>query len=258
MTKPVLLTRADGNDGDVAALTARGIACVVDPYIEIVAAPEPADALRLLALVTSAAQPTWVVATSANAIRWWATLAGDAALTHALSHSPNLRFAAVGAATADALAALGAHDVALPETASARSLAELLLTEVPGRAIIPGGSRALGTVPEKLAAAGWDVETGVVYVTRAVHPVPATMTTSIASEFSGVLFRSPSAVHSFVAGLGTVGLTTADVATLPAICAGETTAEAARDAGLSVASIPSSPSADAIAATIADLILGAS
>jgi uroporphyrinogen-III synthase len=265
MTKPVLLTRAEGNDGDAAALQARGLVPVIDPYIDIVTAGDDADAQRLLALLTEAGfstKPTWLVATSANALRCWAELVGldalSAALTTAAEASPSLRFAAVGPATADALARLGAHDVVLPETASARSLAELLMAEPAAEAIIPGGSRALGTVPEKLAEAGWSVHTGVVYETRAVHPVPASMTGSIASDFSAVVFRSPSSVHAFVDGLASVGLGTADVTQLPTICAGQTTAQAAEDAGLSVASVPSRPSADAIADAAAHLLLGIS
>ena len=265
MTKPVLLTRAEGNDGDAAALQARGLLPVIDPYIEIVTAGDASDALRLRALLSAAGsstQPTWLVATSANALRCWAELVGfdvlAAALTAAAAASPSLRFAAVGPATADALAQLGAHDVVLPETASARSLAELLMNEPAGDAIIPGGSRALGTVPEKLAAAGWSVHTGVVYETRAVHPVPASMATSIASDFSAVVFRSPSSVHAFVDGLTSVGLSPADVTQLPTICAGQTTAQAAEDAGLSVASVPSRPSADAIADAAAHLLHGIS
>jgi uroporphyrinogen-III synthase len=262
MSKPiVLLTRAEGNDNDATALTARGLVPVIDPYIEIVTVNDATEAQRLLGLITApatAGQPAWLVATSANALRCWAELVGTDPLRGAITSLPTLRFSAVGPATADALAELGAHGIVLPEMASARSLADLLLAEAPSHAIVPGGSRALGTVPEKLAAAGWRVDTGVVYETRAVHPVPPSMSATVATDFSAVVFRSPSAVQAFIAGLASVGLTATDVAALPALCAGETTAQAAQDAGLSVASIPSSPSADAIAAFIADLTLGAS
>lgn len=254
MIKPVLLTRAEGNETDLDALRSQGLSGVVDPYIEIITSSDPTDATRLVEVVQSSSTPTWIVATSANALTSWAKLVGESALTHLLRTQENLRFAAVGPSTAQVLTAWGVGKILIPETASAAGLSALLRAESAGCVVIPGGSRALGTVPDQLRQAGWEVHTGVVYETRAIAPLPRSMTPTICQDFSAVIFRSPSAVTAFVDGLEQLHIPITDTETLLFMCAGETTARAALDAGLHVASVSSSPSADAIADALSQLL----
>ena len=74
--KPVLLIRAAGNENDQLALKEVGIESIIDPYLKIAPAKDPAGAFELLAELKSAKEPTWVIATSANSLRYWADIVG--------------------------------------------------------------------------------------------------------------------------------------------------------------------------------------
>lgn len=247
MVKPVLLIRGDNNESDEAALSELGILSVIDPYIDIKVAPTHEDGLRLLASLEDSPDPTWLLATSVNAVKFWQVLLGEERLRTAITDSKNLRFAAVGETTANALRQLGAQEVFTPQEATGQSLAdELVGTFAIGHAVIPGGNLAMRSLPATLVAAGWKVSTGVVYETSPVEKEPRSAQLVRDKEVSAILFRSPSAVRAL-----THFLPTPDV---PLICAGGTTAQALRELGLTVSAISPKPSAEVVASTIYSLL----
>ncbi|WP_296632338.1 uroporphyrinogen-III synthase [Rhodoluna sp.] len=238
MTKPVLLIRADANEPDAEALKALGLGSVIDPYINIAKATSATDAVTLLAAINNATHNTWMVATSANAMRCLAELVGEANLRAAMKN-PNLRFAAVGERTAKALVQLGAQMVAAPEQADSQSLAQLLVELTPGTAIIPSGQLALKELPAALTSAGWQIISGVVYTTVTVPTEPTTAAAARAGEFSAVVFRSPSAARAF--------LQFVPQPAMPLIAAGFTTAKVLEDWGLQAISVALNPTPAAVA-----------
>lgn len=246
--KPVLLIRADGNQDDAAALAELGIETVIDPYIRIDKAENNAEALRMLdALKANGAK--WLVATSVNAVRCFTELVGVDNLQAAIAAAENLRFAAVGARTAESLRELGAVDVLTPELSDSAALAEQLAGIGDAQtAIIPSGLLAMKTLPSKLQAAGWNLIQGVVYTTVTVETPPASVVAANAGDFSAVIFRSPSAARAF--------LSFVPKPRMPLVAAGFTTAKVIKDAGLAVASIPSNPTPKSVAAALQLLLEG--
>jgi uroporphyrinogen-III synthase len=243
MPKPVLLIRAAGNQGDADALAELGISSVIDPYIQIITATDDSAAKQLLAALHQAElEPTWLVATSVNAIRCFGELVSPSALELAVK-TRNLRFAAVGQATAAALTELGASEVLTPETADSSALTDLLLQQPAARVVIPSGRLAMPSLPQRLSAASWQVLQGEVYTTVTVEHIPASAARVLDGQFGAVVFRSPSAARAF--------LSFVPQPKLPLICAGFTTAKVFEDAGLAVASITSNPTPKSIAAAVA-------
>lgn len=247
MVKPVLLIRGDNNESDEAALTKLGIPSLIDPYIEIEVAGDPSEGQRLLALLETSTEQTWLLATSVNALKFWAKIVGEDRLRKAIASSNTLRFAAVGEATAQALRRLGADEVLTPKDATSKSLADELVGAFPiGHALIPGGNLAMKTLPATLISAGWRVSTAVVYTTSPIGKEPKSAQLVRDKEVSAILFRSPSATRAF-----THFVPSPDV---PLVCAGVTTAQALEGQGLIVAAVSPTPSAEVVASTIYSLL----
>lgn len=247
MTKPVLLIRSSNNEVDEAALTNLGIPSLIDPYIEIKVANDPNDGERLLSLLEGSDHPMWLIATSVNALKFWAHIVGEDRLRAAIAARSDVRFAAVGQTTADALNRFGASDVLIPSEATAKSLADALVsTSSTGHAFVPGGNLAMKSLPSTLISAGWQVSTAVVYTTSPVEKEPKSAHLIREGEIGAILFRSPSAVRALTHFLPNPAI--------PLICAGATTAQALVDQGLVVAAISPKPSAQVVASTIYSLL----
>lgn len=247
MVKPVLLIRGDNNESDETALTKLGIPSLIDPYIEIKIANDPTDGEHLLSLLEKSESPLWLLATSVNALKFWSKIIGEDRLRSAISVRTDLRFAAVGDTTADALRNFGADEVFIPKDATGRSLADGLVGAYPtGHVLIPGGNLAMKTVPSALVSAGWRVSTAVVYMTSPVEKEPKSVHLVRNKEVSAVLFRSPSAVRAFTHFVPNPAI--------PLVCAGVTTAHALEEQGLKVAALSSKPSAEVVASTIYSLL----
>jgi uroporphyrinogen-III synthase len=197
--KPVLLIRSDGNDVDEVALTKLGIASLVDPYIAIKVASDPSQGERLFSVMENSDHPIWLLATSVNALKFWSRIVGADRLRAAIAKHDDMKFAAIGEATADALRGLGAKEVLLSKGATASSLASALIEAPPiGYALIPGGNLAMKSLPSALLSAGWQVSTAIVYTTSPVETEPKSARLIRNQEVSAILFRSPSAVpHPF-------------------------------------------------------------
>jgi uroporphyrinogen-III synthase len=245
--KPVLLIRSSNNEVDEAALTNLGIPSLIDPYIEINVADDPNEGERLLSLLEGSDDQMWLLATSVNAMKFWARIVGEDRLRAAIAARSDVRFAAVGQTTADALRNFGASDVLIPSEATAKSLAEAMVgTSSTGHALVPGGNLAMKSLPSTLISAGWQVSTAVVYTTSPVEKEPKSAHLIREGEIGAILFRSPSAVRALTHFLPNPAV--------PLICAGTTTAQALVDQGLVVAAISPKPSAQVVASTIYSLL----
>jgi len=247
VAKPVLLIRGDNNEGDVQALARLGIDSIVDPYIEITIADDPTSGMELLKKLESAKAPLWLIATSVNAIEYWARIVGEDRLRSAIASRPDLQFAAIGEATADVLRTFGAGQVFLPSDATGQSLADELATAFPmGHALVPGGNLAMKTLPSGLLTAGWEVSTAFVYTTSPIAKEPESARLVREKAVSAILFRSPSAVRALTHFLPNPGV--------PLVCAGMTTAQALEAQGLKADALSPKPSADVVASTIYSLL----
>jgi hydroxymethylbilane synthase len=243
----VLVTRPiDQASALVVALRAHAIEPVVAPTIAI----EPAaaggpldDALRRLPDVD------WAVVTSANGAR----AVGDAAgrLRVDLREA---RWAAVGRATADALRAAGVPDPWLPPRAHGTAIAAALPAAPGARVLLVRGSLADDRLPRDLRRRGFEVEETVAYRTvEAPEMCRAAFVEALAGpRLDAVLFASESAVRGAIA-LGSPDQRDRLLA-IPAMCVGPATAAAAAALGFRVLGNPTTPSAEALAASTARLI----
>lgn len=247
MVKPVLLIRADNNETDQVALTKLGISSLIDPYLEIRVTKDAKEAEQLLSILESSNDPVWLVATSVNSFKFWSHIVGEDRLRSAISKRQDVKFAAVGEATANVLRDLGAEQVLIAHDFTGQSLADDLagMSSV-GHAIVPGGNVAMKTLPSTLTSAGWQVSTAVVYTTSRVGKEPVSAQLIRDKEVSAILFRSPSAVRALTHFVPRpeVGL----------ICTGPTTAGALADLGLIAGAVSPGPSPEVVASTIYSLL----
>lgn len=159
----------------------------------------------------------WILFTSPQGVKAFA----EAGLA-----TGSARLGALGSGTAAALEDAGLKDDLGARTADGRELARVFLARAagPGRVLLPGPDRRLAEPKASLTAAGWDVRELPLYETR---PVPADELPAL--DFAPddtVFFCSPSAVRAF---------TEAWNQRPRCVAIGETTAQAARDAGFAVA-----------------------
>ena len=191
-------------------LRAAGAEVADTPAIEI--AGGDVDAVRAAADVVGAYD--WVLFTSANAVDRFVPHLRDARAFGAA------RVAAIGPATADALAAWHvAADLVAPE-----AVAESLLDALPAgphRALLPRAATARDVLPDGLRARGWVVDVVPVYRTVPLSP-PAV------EGADALAFLSASAVDAYVDANGT--------SRVPPVVAsiGPATSAAARARGLTV------------------------
>lgn len=245
MSNSVLLIRAENNEVDARALAKLGIESLIDPYLVITAAPDSEDAERLLTEIGSA---DWLVLTSASSMKFWSVLVGEARLAGAISSAveKGLKLAALGESSAESVRKLfelaDVPEIFLPEVAYSENLAEALIAlanGVPKTAVLPQGNIALVTLPSELAKAGWSVTTGVLYQTGTPEETPFSTFAVKQGQVGSVLLRSPSAAKAFAKfNSGSE---------LAVICAGKTTAEAARTLGLNVKAIADAPDPESVA-----------
>ena len=246
MNKPVLLIRGTGNETDATALSALGITSLIDPYLEITVSDDQTDAIEMYNFLCNSEGPLWLIATSTNAIKYWTEIVGVDKITTALSANNELRYAAIGEATAAALIALGARQVLTPQSANSDSLITALVEFPASTAIIPGGNLAMAQLPNALLNSGWTLKSGVVYTTSPIEAEPSSVTRLQQGELAAVLIRSPSAARALLARVPHPNI--------PIICAGQTTSRAVEALGIRVAAVSEDPTPGAVAATIVSVL----
>jgi uroporphyrinogen III methyltransferase/synthase len=226
--RTVLVTRARAQAAELcAALEARGARAVGFPTIEIVPVADGAVTRAIAALDGY----DWIAFPSANAVRcFWSAL--RAAGRSSLPRGP--RVAAVGAATAAALAERGVTVAAQPDSFQGDALAPAMGDLSGKRVLLPRSDIARERTAALVRAAGAVVDDVVMYRTAQTRPSPEALH-ALDEEIHAVTFTSPSTVRGFLAAGASAErvLRQAVVA-----CIGPTTSAAARAAGLTVAVEP--------------------
>ncbi|MEM6428573.1 MAG: uroporphyrinogen-III synthase [Deinococcota bacterium] len=124
----------------------------------------------------------WLAFTSRSAVDAW----------QALELPLNIKLAAVGDKTAQALEAAGGRVNLTSPQANADDLAAQLIASVPTCKVgLPQGSRALGVLETRLQAAGFEVHVATIYCTD-TRPL---LSASQLSDVDAVVLASPSAVE---------------------------------------------------------------
>ncbi len=221
--KRIVVTRADSSSSRLVALLRDEGATVIEcPLIRIV---YPRRQEAFVAALAHIDKCHWIVLTSIHAVRALGRALREANLdTRALA---SCKIAAIGPATARALQQIGLMPDLIPNDHTAGALAVTLGPLVDGkRVLLPRSDIASSELPRRLRDFGATVDEVVAYHTRPAEP-STVATTAIREGVDAVVFCSPSAVRRFIElGLDANGATVA--------CIGPTTAQAARDAGLSV------------------------
>lgn len=250
MSYPVLLIRSEGNDTDAESLTALGIDSIDDPYVRIAPVGDSMMAHMLIEQLRERAdEQTWFIATSPMTMPALVELVGEHVLREAIASavSRGVHAAATGERTARTLRELGFPTVMVPMVSSAKALVEELADFPPARAMFPCGNLALDTLPEGLRQLGWHLAQVVVYETSTVSQEPRSVELIRRCEISAIVLRSPSAARALVHFVS-------PPIPIPVICAGTTTADAARELGLDVVAVADSPGADDVAAAVSKVL----
>ena len=225
----VVLTRA--RSGELAAALHQAGAEVLE--VPVTATAPASDGGQGLDLVgPRLASFDWVAFASVNAVtRLFAHVRDARAFGPA-------RVAAVGPATASALAVRGVEADLVSPTGSATGLADALGSPPTGggSVLLPRSEQAGRELPDALAARGW-----VVVEVPAYRTVPVPVPTELAARVAGadaVVFAAGSAVSAYLEA----GLPVPPVVA----CLGPSTAEAARSGGLTVTAVAERPEAAAL------------
>jgi uroporphyrinogen-III synthase len=230
----VAVTRPARQDDPLAsALQLRGAIPVVLPLVVVAAA---ADTAPLQTAVARLAECGWVVFTSANAVRFF----GDAWLRAGGDTPPQLRVAAVGPATAEAVAeVLGWRVDAMPAayTGAALTAAMQQVAPVAGvRVLWPRAAEARDALPRDLQAAGAILDAPVAYSTRAEAAAARQLAELVQQGGIDIItLTSPSAATSLAAAGQAAGLH------WPAAAAPEATGAAAQPGATGAAAQPGKP-----------------
>lgn len=242
----IVVTRARAQASELAArLRALGADVLEAPSIRI----EPLDARPLLERLGHLAEYQWIVFTSVNTVDIvWQALRSAGLDARAVART---KIAAIGAATAEALAEHGLVADVLPERSVAEGLADALKArdDVKGaRVLYPSAEGARDALPRALGEMGASVDRVLVYRSVPDERGAARVREAIASGRADlVTFTSASTVTHFVDAVG------ADAARrVRGASIGSITSDAARAAGVEVIAEAHAPSVDALVAAIVE------
>ena len=209
----VIVTRAREQASDLSAgLRALGAEVIELPAIEITD-PDPARQKLLADAAARVGEYDWVVFTSANAVRRFLSLVGDA------RRFGSTCIAAIGPGTADALAERFLTADLVPGTSVSEGVVDVFPSGT-GRVLIPQAAIARDVLPNGLRDKGWQVDVVEAYRTE---PAPAPAESPAADA---ITFTSSSTVANFMA----MGLAVPPVVA----CIGPVTAKTAEEHGLRV------------------------
>ncbi len=251
----VVVTRARGQAAElVGRLTDLGATVIELPAIAIDDPLDGGAALEVAAHRLASGAYQWVALTSSNAVVRLVAALGDRSVPR------SVRWAAVGGATARALADVGMAPVLVPEVALPEALAAVfpdagpplsspassgdveVEVEVGGTVLYPRAEAARAVLAPGLRSKGWLVDEVVAYRTVAGRPAPEAV--AAARHADVVVFSSPSTVQSTLDLLPPQGMPTWVVSI------GPVTSDAARAAGLAVAAEADPHTADGLVAAV--------
>lgn len=240
----VLLTRTAAQAAPLlAALDDAGVDAVNVPAIEIrpAAAGGPLDAA-----LAATREGEWIVATSANAARAAVAAAGRMGVDAAAR-----RWAAVGSATAGALAVAGIAVAFQPTSANAETIARELPVEPGERVLLPRADIADVALPEALRARGAAVTEVVAYDTLEAPGASRDLLAAALDDgaIDVLVLTSGSTARGVLALADDAGRER--LLQAPVVVIGEPTAEAARRLGFATGLVAPTSAAPALASFIA-------
>jgi len=191
----------------------------------------------------------WIVFTSAHGVEvFFARLAANGDVRRL----GRAALAAIGPATADALARRGLRVDVVPHDFRAEDLAAALAPHVAGkRVLLPRAAGARDVLPKALAAAGAEVADVATYRARRCEALPERVVELFArDEVDAITFTSSSTVRHFDALLGGDGPSRTGRARIA--CIGPITAATARELGWQVHVEARAYTTDGLAAALID------
>lgn len=247
----VVVTRPRGASAALAAaLGRRGARVVFAPLIRTV---PPRSWRALDAALRRLGDFDAAAFASANAVEAFFARAGK--VLKKKPAAPGL-VAAVGPATAKALAARGWKAATVPDDARAEGLARALKLPRGARVLLPRAEKGREVLPRLLRAAGAEVTLATAYRTLADHDGRVRLKAALAGGAHAVCFASPSAVASAAAALGQARLRRVFTAAA-AVAIGPTTAAALKSRGVRAAQA-AAPGPDALADAVVRALRGRS
>jgi uroporphyrinogen-III synthase len=247
--KRIVVTRGVEQSRELLArLESMGATVLLFPTVTF---SEPSDTAELDRAIRSLGDFDWILFTSANAARFFAHHCRKLEVDP--SKSGTYQCAAVGPATASAVAAEGFPVDHVAQEFLGTALAHELSASIAGKKILlPRSERARPDLPDALKAAGAEVTEVVAYHTGGVGVVePVVMRAIQELQVDVISFFSPSAIENMRGELGEELLfRLAARAALAAV--GPVTAAALRNAGLRVAIEAPLATAESMAAAIAN------
>jgi len=240
--RTVLVTRPVHQADSLAdRLADLGAGVLIQPAIEI---GPPRDWAALDAVISQLADFEWIVFSSANGVNYFLErLASRGLDLRALGH---VQLAAIGPATAEALAARGLRADVQPEEFRAEALAAALLPAASGRRVLlVRASRGRETLAETLVAGGADVTQAVAYESRDVTEAdPEVLDALAAGRVDWITVTSSAIARSLVRLLGD-RLASARLAAISPLTAG-----VLAEAGYPPAAVASPYTVDGLAAAM--------
>jgi len=239
----VIVTRpADQSEELCALLAAAGF----EPVSYATIAVEPLDDLSALDGALRRL-PTYrcIVFTSANAARIVCQRANRLGIGPASWLDAQI---VAGPQTAAALAAHGVSATIVPQRFSASAVLDTLASHplAGQRVLVPRAEQGLDTITDGLRARGALVHEVAIYRTIPIAESPALVRALRERRTRAIVFFSPSAVAGFANALVAAEERPEVARNISVACIGETTAAAARAAGLRVALVPSETTATAL------------
>lgn len=236
--RSIVVTRFEPDDGPLAtAIRRTGAQPLVIPLIGI----NPVSASSGDEVLKPLRDFDWIAFTSANGVRMFcARLDAD----QRAAFRTHRGIAAVGPATARAVAATGATSSLTAPEFVAESLADAI-GDVCGKSVLwPRAAGARSVLADTLRERGAQVVEQILYDTVAL-PIPQATRERILDS-DAITFTSPSAVRAFAGSF-------AGNVKPKIVCIGPVTATAARDAGLDVAAVAGIYNFDGIVSALEDV-----
>jgi uroporphyrinogen-III synthase len=247
--KRIVVTRAIEQARDLMArLENMGAIVLLLPAVSF---SEPSDTAELDRAIRSLGEFNWILFTSANAVRFFARRCRKLGVEPC--QDGNYRCAAVGPATASAVAAEGfSVDHVAQEFLGAALARELSASLAGKKVLLPRSERGRPDLPNALKAVGAEVAEVVAYLTGGVGVIdPGVMRAIREDQVDVISFFSPSAIENMSADLGEELLSRLGASAAVAAI-GPVTAAALRNAGLPVAIEAPFATAESMAAAIAN------
>ena len=249
--KRVLVTRARAQASKLTeGLEALGAACLEVPAIRIAEPSDGGAALR--AAIAHIADYDWLIFTSANGVEhFFRALDAAGKDARALARA---KVAAIGPATANALAACGVRADCVPGEYRAEAVVEALKGDVRSgtRVLLARAEEAREVLPESLKALGAEVTVAAAYCTKQAEADGAALAKKLTNgEIDIVTFTSSSTAKNLCAILGSAE----PLQHVKCVAIGPITAKTCEALGIKPAAVAKEYTIEGLIETIKEMLL---